>query len=113
MEERSTPGFVAINTIACEDGYRSRFEELFRNRAHAIDALPGFRKMQVLRPTDPGGSYLVISHWESEASFRAWTGSEAFLAGHRRAFEDIRLAKERSEDSPMRSEFRTYVLLCE
>lgn len=112
MEDITNPGFVAINTISCDEHYRARFEELFRTRAKAIDAMPGFRSMQVLRPNEPNGDYLVISHWESEESFRAWTGSESFRDGHRRAFEDIRRAKERGEEPPMRSDFRTYALLC-
>ena len=34
--------FVAINFISCKSHYRERFEELFANRAHAIDKMPGF-----------------------------------------------------------------------
>lgn len=105
------PGFVAINTITCRSDYVSRFTTLFKSRAHAIDAMPGFLGMYVLSPDTEGEPYLVVSHWVDRASFDTWTGSKEFLDGHRRAFEDLRLAKERGEDPPMMSTFRTYSLL--
>ncbi len=106
MEKR----FVAINYIQCEDHYRARFEELFATRAHAIDRLPGFIDMQVLKP-DQNGEYLIVSHWESEEAFKTWTRSPEFLEGHKRGFEDIRQAKERGEKAPMSSSFKTYSVL--
>ena len=102
--------FVAINYISCEDSYRERFEELFATRAHAIDRLSGFIDMQVLKPNQ-AGEYLIVSHWESEDSFKAWTRSPEFLEGHKRGFEDIRLAKERGEKAPMSSSFKTYSVM--
>lgn len=105
--------FVAVNSIEVAPDYRPRFEELFATRVKAIDTMPGFRDMQVLRPSGEEGAYLVISRWASEAEFQAWTGSEAFLAGHRRAFADMAEAKARGEEPPMRSEFRTYAVIAE
>lgn len=102
--------FVAINYIACEQHYRERFEELFATRAHAIDRMPGFVDMQVLRPNQDG-EYLIVSHWESEDAFKSWTNSPAFLEGHKRGFEDLRKAKERGEQAPMRSSFKTYEVI--
>jgi heme-degrading monooxygenase HmoA len=102
--------FVAINFISCADGYRERFEELFRTRAGAIDSMPGFQRLKVLRPHDRS-EYLIMSEWDSEEHFKAWTKSEAFVEGHRRGFDDIKAAKERGEDPPMKSQFRTYDIL--
>ncbi|MCB2231149.1 antibiotic biosynthesis monooxygenase [bacterium] len=105
--------FVAVNYITCREDYRERFEELFRSRAGAIDEMPGFVRMQVLRPRDNGGktdrsAYLVVSEWDSEADFKRWTKSEAFEKGHRRGFDDVKAARERGEAAPMKSEFVTY-----
>jgi len=102
--------FVAINYIHCEEHYRQRFEELFATRAHAIDRLPGFVDMQVLKPHQDG-EYLIVSHWESEEAFKAWTRSPEFLEGHKRGFEDIRKAKENGEKPPMSSSFKTYQVM--
>lgn len=102
--------FVAINYISCKDHYKPRFEELFGSRAHAIDKMPGFEYMEVLKPMD-GGNYLIVSHWDSEEAFKDWTKSPEFLEGHKRGFEDIKLARERGEEAPMTSDFKTYEVI--
>lgn len=107
----STSGFVAINFISCKESYRQRFEELFGSRAHAIDRMPGFIDMRVLRPQNDSGDYLIVSFWETEEAFKTWTHSPEFLEGHRRGFEDIQKAKERGEELPMKSDFRTYEVI--
>jgi len=104
-------GFVAINFITCKESYRQRFEELFGSRAHAIDRMPGFIDMQVLRPQNDSGDYLIVSFWETEEAFKTWTHSPEFLEGHRRGFQDIQKAKERGEEPPMKSDFRTYEVM--
>jgi heme-degrading monooxygenase HmoA len=102
--------FVAINYIKCEDHYRERFEQLFATRAHAIDRMPGFINMEVLKPNDQG-EYLIVSHWESEEQFKKWTSSPEFLEGHKRGFEDIRKAREEGKTPPMTSSFKTYQVI--
>ncbi len=104
-------GFVAINYISCKPHYRERFEELFSTRAHAIDKLPGFQRMNVLRPNKDDDNYLIVSYWDTKEQFEAWTKSPEFIEGHKRGFEDLRLAKERGEEPPMHSDFKTYEIL--
>jgi heme-degrading monooxygenase HmoA len=104
-------GFVAINHIRVREDYRSRFEELFGTRAKAIDRMPGFREMEVLRPAKADDPYLVISRWESEEAFQAWVGSPEFIEGHKRGFADLAEAKARGENPPMHSDFQTYEVL--
>ncbi|MBN2174473.1 MAG: antibiotic biosynthesis monooxygenase [Bacteroidales bacterium] len=106
--ENTEHNFVAINYIDCEESYKPRFEELFGSRAHAIDRMPGFKNVRVLKPTNNSGSYLIVSFWESEEHFKNWTGSAEFLEGHKRGFADVAKAKESGEKSPMKSTFRTY-----
>ena len=100
--------FVAINFIDCEKEYVERFEQLFATRAGAIDKLPGFHHMQVLKPKEDGGSYLVVSYWDSEDHFKAWTKSPEFMEGHKRAFADMAKAREEGKTPPMKSTFRVY-----
>jgi heme-degrading monooxygenase HmoA len=104
--------FVAVNYISCQPHYVDRFEELFKSRAGAIDRLPGFVDMQVLKP-DEAGDYLIVSRWEGKEFFEAWVGSPEFLEGHKRGFEDIAEAKRAGRESPMTSTFRTYSVLTE
>lgn len=103
--------FVAINYIDAEPDYIKRFEELFISRAREIDKIEGFQHMEVLKPLEEGNSYLIISHWESEESFKGWTKSEEFLKGHKRGFEDIKKAKAEGKKAPMNSTFKTYNVL--
>lgn len=105
--------FVAINMITCREDYRERFEKLFRTRAHAIDRMPGFCGMQVLKPHRVGDPYLVVSFWRSEEDFRRWVGSEEFREGHQRGFADLEEARSRGLDPPMHSEFCTYDVIAQ
>ena len=100
--------FVAINYIDCKPDYVQRFEELFASRAKQIDTMPGFLEMEVLRPKKEGEPYLIVSHWESEDSFKGWTKSETFIEGHKRGFADIAKAKAEGKEPPMKSDFITY-----
>lgn len=109
--ENKKNGFVAINYISCKPHYRARFEELFATRAHAIDKLPGFRHMNVLRPKTEDGDYLIVSYWDSEENFKTWTKSPEFIEGHKRGFEDLKIAKEKGEEMPMHSDFKTYEII--
>jgi len=105
--------FVAINYISCNESFRARFEELFATRAHAIDTMPGFINMHVLRPAGEDEDYLIVSYWETEAAFKEWTGSEAFRIGHRRGFEEIAAARAEGRPAPMTSSFKTYQIISE
>lgn len=113
---KASPGldtFVAINYITCKEHYKSRFEELFKTRIKAIDKMPGFIFMNVLKPLNGDGDYLIVSYWKSEDAFKDWTKSQNFIEGHKRGFEDIRMAKERNEEPPMKSGFKTYEVISE
>ena len=103
--------FVAINFIDCVPSYKPRFEELFGSRAQAIDRMPGFQSMQVLKPKDGESSYLIMSFWETEEAFKQWTGSPEFIEGHKRGFEDIAKARQEGKEVPMKSTFKTYEVL--
>ncbi|MFQ3677419.1 MAG: antibiotic biosynthesis monooxygenase [Fimbriimonadaceae bacterium] len=108
---RARAGFVAINFIDCQPHYAERFECLFCSRARMIDTMPGFLGMNVLKCTESGEPYLVVSYWETEAHFQAWVGSPEFHEGHKRAFADLKAHRERGEEPPMTSRFKTYTVL--
>ena len=103
--------FVAINFIDCVPSYKPRFEELFGSRAQAIDRMPGFQSMQVLKPKDGESSYLIMSFWESEEALKQQTGSPEFIEGHKRGFEDMAKAPQEGKEAPMKLTFKTYEVL--
>ncbi|MBS1494883.1 MAG: antibiotic biosynthesis monooxygenase [Bacteroidetes bacterium] len=104
--------FVAINYITCKEDYKERFEQLFSTRAKAIDTMPGFLEMEVLKPMGNGNVYLIVSHWDNADAFKNWTKSPEFIEGHKRGFEDIKKYKEEGKEPPMTSDFKTYEVMC-
>jgi heme-degrading monooxygenase HmoA len=84
---------------------------MFKTRKGAIDLMPGFKNMNVLKPNAEDDSYLIVSYWDTEEQFKTWTKSEAFLEGHKRGFQDLKEAAERGEEAPMKSSFKTYEVI--
>lgn len=78
--------FVMMNRMSVPEEHRERFEEMFRTRARAVDRRPGFVKAEILKPRQ-GNEYIVMTHWESEQAFEAWTNSKEYLEGHKRVGE--------------------------
>jgi len=77
--------FVTMNRIPVKPEYAERFEEVFRTRARLVDRMPGFVRNLVLRPNNPEDPYIVLTFWESEEAFKAWTESPEFREGHARS----------------------------
>lgn len=76
---------ITSNRIPVNPDHAAAFEERFADRASLVDGMPGFIAFQLLRPTTPGDPYIVMTFWESEADFKAWTQSEEFKEGHARS----------------------------
>lgn len=74
----------------------------------AIDRMPGFQNMHVLRPDKDHDDYLIVSYWDTEAAFKSWTSSSNFIEGHKRGFADLAQAKAEGKPAPMHSTFKTY-----
>jgi heme-degrading monooxygenase HmoA len=77
--------FVVMNRISVNPAFADTFEERFRNRAGQVDKMPGFVRNLVLRPAAPEDPYVVMTMWESQQAFEAWTQSDAFKQGHARS----------------------------
>jgi heme-degrading monooxygenase HmoA len=75
-----------MNRMSVPEDYREKFEKMFLSRARAVDRRPGFVSAQILRP-EKGNEYIVMTHWETQEAFEAWTGSEEYREGHRRVGE--------------------------
>lgn len=73
---------VKINAITVPEEMRETLEERFRNRAGEVETLEGFEGFQLLRPTDDGDRYFVVTWWRSDEDFARWLNSDAFRRGH-------------------------------
>lgn len=77
--------FVTCNRITVNPDYAAAFEERFDGRAGQVDQMPGFVSFHLLKPKNPTDPYVVMTFWESEAHFTAWTESPQFREGHARS----------------------------
>jgi heme-degrading monooxygenase HmoA len=73
---------VVSNRLQVAKGREKDFEERFEGRARLVENMPGFIRLEILRPIK-SDYYIVLTHWEDEASFRAWTDSSEFKEAHR------------------------------
>lgn len=64
-----------------DPGKEREFEKSFARRARAVDQMPGFLGLEVLRPLE-NGAYAVLTRWADRASYEAWLRSPAFAQGH-------------------------------
>jgi heme-degrading monooxygenase HmoA len=74
---------VVQNRIPVAEGHEEAFLERFRTRRGLVDGHAGFIRNMVLRPLK-GDHFIVLTIWEDEKSFRAWTESGAFKEAHSR-----------------------------
>ena len=75
--------FIVMNRITVSEGRQQDFENTFTARDRAVDLMPGFVDLQVLRPAE-GRTYVVLTRWKTREDFQKWTESEAFVAAHRK-----------------------------
>lgn len=73
---------VVSNRIQVAKGHEADFEKRFKGRAGLVEGMPGFVRLEILRPIK-SDYYVVITYWYDEGSFRAWTESAEFQEAHR------------------------------
>jgi heme-degrading monooxygenase HmoA len=76
---------IKINAITVPGDAGDEVARRFALRAGAVDGMDGFEGFELLRPTDDRETWLVLTRWRDDESFRAWTQSEQFRDGHRDA----------------------------
>lgn len=82
---------VVSNRVPVAKGHEAEFAARFRNRAGLVEHHPGFVRLEILRPESitlggqqMGGSdyHVVLTYWERQEDFIAWTESEDFRTVH-------------------------------
>lgn len=71
---------VKINAISVPEQGREELERRFVARQGTVDDAPGFEGFQLLRPTEGGDRYFVVTRWADEESFAAWRDGDARAA---------------------------------
>ncbi|GIK54321.1 MAG: antibiotic biosynthesis monooxygenase [Planctomycetota bacterium] len=75
--------FIVMNRFQVTPGREQDFMDAFMGRARAIDSVPGFLGLDMLKPKG-AGAFISMTRWASEEDFVAWTKSDAFKQGHAR-----------------------------
>jgi heme oxygenase (mycobilin-producing) len=78
---------VKINAITVPADSGDELARRFAARAGAVDSQDGFEGFELLKPADDRTTWLVVTRWRDDASFKAWLHSPAFGHGHRSAAE--------------------------
>src|ERR1700677_1822569 len=78
---------VKINAITVPADSGDELAKRFAARAGAVDSAEGFEGFELLKPADDRTTWLVVTRWRDEESFKAWVSSPAFAHGHRSAAE--------------------------
>ena len=73
---------IKINALTVPAEMGDEVATRFAARAGAVDGFDGFEGFELLKPTDDRTTWLVVTRWRDEASFDAWTKSQAFAHGH-------------------------------
>jgi len=74
--------YVVANRVFVTPEYCQEFEQRFKKRAGKIDKQPGFVRMEILKPQSDNTPYVVLTHWQDEAAFKGWVGSDDFKLAH-------------------------------
>lgn len=74
--------YVAMNRFKVVSDREVEFEGVWKERARAIDDVPGFLELKILRPETGTKEYISMSLWESKDAFVGWTKSDAFARAH-------------------------------
>jgi len=72
---------VVSNRIQVAKGHEADFEKRFEGRARLVENMAGFIRLEILRPVK-SDYYVVLTHWQDEASFRGWADSAEFKEAH-------------------------------
>ncbi|HSH24570.1 MAG TPA: antibiotic biosynthesis monooxygenase [Massilibacterium sp.] len=76
-------GYLVLNNIPVTEEGRDLFEERFMNRKRLVEKEKGFVAIRVLRPLSHD-TYVILTMWESEDSFKQWQTSKAYHHAHKK-----------------------------
>ncbi len=75
---------VSMFSVQVPEAAIAGFERSWTERAGKVDAMPGFRGLEVLKDASTPGAYIVLTRWETKEDFQRWADSPEFVAGHSR-----------------------------
>ena len=74
--------FVALSRFKVRNGMTDEVLRAFLSRPGMVDEVPGFMRMEVMRPTDNPDEYWLFTWWSDESTFREWHSSHLYRESH-------------------------------
>ena len=74
---------AVANRIPVAPEHAEAFEQRFLNRPKRVEDRVGFLATHIMRPTELGQPYVVLTYWKSREAFEAWRNSPNFKEGHK------------------------------
>jgi heme-degrading monooxygenase HmoA len=81
--------FVFISHLTVDPGDAAALERHFRSRSGLVDAFPGFRYLQLLKPQAGSATFTFLTAWESREDFARYMKSEEHAISHSREPAEI------------------------
>jgi heme-degrading monooxygenase HmoA len=75
--------FVSLSRFTVANGMEEDVRRAFLSRPHQVDSVPGFVRMEVLRPQGCPEEFWLMTWWHDEAAFDTWHHSHAYHDAHR------------------------------
>ena len=72
---------AVVNSLPVKEGAAGRIVERFAESRGQVQRFPGFVSMEVMR-SEGDDEVLVVTRWQSRASFDSWVRSEEFSRVH-------------------------------
>lgn len=76
---------TVANRIPVHPDHAEAFENAFAQRLGLVDGMKGYLAFRLLRPTKAEDPYVVLTFWETQEDFRAWTQSKEFKEQHKKS----------------------------
>lgn len=74
--------FVAVSRFVVRNGLEDEVARAFADRPHLVDDVAGFVRLDVLRPHDDPRSFVLLTYWTDEESFRTWHAGHGRSGAH-------------------------------
>ncbi|MES9887648.1 MAG: antibiotic biosynthesis monooxygenase [Candidatus Sedimenticola sp. 6PFRAG1] len=88
--------FIAMSRFEVANGLEDEVSRAFENRPHKVDSVPGFIRMEVLRPQDEPAQFWLLTWWTDEASWDNWYHSHQYKDSHKGMPEGLKLVPDKT-----------------
>ena len=73
---------MQVSRFVVRNGMEEQVRQAFADRPHRVDSVPGFCRMEVLRPLENPEEFWLMTWWTDEAAYLAWHKSHDYRESH-------------------------------